>query len=227
MRSNLPVATSATSGAQRLHDTKGWAVPKGDNSYGVFSGDPQAVWLSEPQADRRMELLEAFTFTDASGRVWDAPKKHKVDGASIPRALWTLVGSPYTGDYRRASILHDVNCDRHPKDGPDRRAGDEMFYAACRAGGCGRLEAKLLFLGVRLGSSWAGKGLRAAGSEDKVRMRLTADDRAMQEEYTRLAQQVANKDAEDAGKGLVAGKERPAQAIAEVDAVLAANGVVH
>lgn len=200
-------------------------MSKGDASYGVFNGEPQAVWLTEPQADRRMELSEALTFTDAAGRVWDAPKGHRVDGASIPRALWTTVGSPYTGDYRRASILHDVNCDRHPQDGPDRRAGDEMFYAACRAGGCGRLEAKLLFLGVRLGSSWAGRGLPAAGSEDKIKLRPSTEDRLMQEEYTRLAQEIAAKDAADAGKGLLAKKERPREAIAEVDAVLAANGL--
>lgn len=200
-------------------------MPKGDASYAVFSGDPQAIWLTEPQADRRMELLEALTFTDAAGRVWDAPKGHRVDGASIPRALWTTVGSPYTGDYRRASILHDVNCDRHPHEGPDRKAGDEMFYAACRAGGCGRLEAKLLFLGVRLGSSWAGRGLRAAGSDEGVKVRPSAEDRLMQEEYTRLAQEVAAKDATDASQGLVAKKERPSEAIAEVDAILAANGV--
>ena len=128
-------------------------------------------------------------------------------------------------EYRRASILHDVNCDRHPQDGPERRAGDEMFYAACRAGGCGRLEAKLLFLGVRLGSSWAGRGLRAAGGEDRVKLRPSADDRMMQEEYTRLAQEIAAKDAADAGAGLVARKEKPSEAIAEVDAVLAANGL--
>lgn len=200
-------------------------MAKGDPSYGVFSGDPQAIWLTEPRTDRRMELLEAFSFTDAAGRVWDAPKGHRVDGASIPRALWTLVGSPYTGDYRRASILHDVNCDRHPHDGPERRAGDEMFYAACRAGGCGRLEAKLLFLGVRLGSSWAGRGLRAAKVEDGVKLRPSADDRLMQEEYTRLAQEVAAKDAADVKKGVAPRRERPSEAVAEVDAVLAAHGL--
>lgn len=201
-------------------------MPKSDISYGVFSGEPQAIWLTEPKADRRMELLEAFTFTDAAGRVWDAPKGHKVDGASIPRALWTVVGSPYTGDYRRASILHDVNCDRFPNDGPDRKAGDEMFYAACRAGGCDRLEAKLLFLGVRLGSNWAGKGLRSVGTEDQIRLRPSAEDRIMQGEFERLGQQIAAEDAATAAtKGLVQPKERPEEAIAQVDAVLAAYGL--
>lgn len=201
-------------------------MPKGDASYGTFSGEPQAAWLTEPKADRRMALLEAFTFTDAQGRVWDAPKGHRVDGASIPRALWTLVGSPYTGDYRRASILHDVNCDRHPQDGPERRAGDEMFYAACRAGGCGRLEAKLLFLGVRLGSSWAGKGLRAAEPEGKVKLQLSAEDKLMQAEFERLGREVAAADAAAApGKGLAGAREDPAEAVDQVEAVLRAEGL--
>lgn len=201
-------------------------MSKEDPSYGVFSSDPRTIWMTEPKADRRMELLDSITFTGAAGRVWDAPKGHRVDGASIPRALWTLVGSPYTGDYRRASILHDVACDRHPHDGPERQAGDEMFYAACRAGGCGRLEAKLLFLGVRLGSSWAGKGLRAAEADDKVKLRPSTEDRLMQEEFTRLGEEVAKKDAAwTSTKGLVSPKEKPEQAIAEVDAVLIAHGV--
>ena len=200
-------------------------MSKEDKAYGVFSGEPRTVWLTEPGADRRMELVEPITFEDAAGRVWDAPAGHRVDGASIPRALWTLVGSPYTGDYRRASILHDVACDRHPRDGPERRAGDEMFYAACRAGGCGRLEAKLLFLGVRVGSSWAGKGLRATESAGQVKLRPSVEDRMLQGEFERLGQEVAAQVSAVTAKGLVGAKERPAEAIAQVDAVLAANGL--
>lgn len=199
-------------------------MPKEDKTYGVFSGEPRTVWLTEPGADRRMELVELITFKDAAGRVWDAPAGHRVDGASIPRALWTLVGSPYTGDYRRASILHDVACDRHPQDGPERRAGDEMFYAACRAGGCGRLEAKLLFLGVRLGSSWAGKSVRAKESAGQVRLRPSVEDRMLQEEFGRLGQEVTAQDAAAIAKGLIREKERPADAIAQVEAVLAVSG---
>lgn len=35
------------------------------------------------------------------------------DGASIPRLLWTLVGSPWSGDYVQAAVVHDYlfrNC---------------------------------------------------------------------------------------------------------------------
>src|SRR5690242_16049686 len=103
---------------------------------GTFSGEPRTLWLTQDGEDRDMRLLERFTFTDPSGTLWDAPVDSVIDGASIPRALWTLVGSPYTGDYRRASIVHDVACDRAGTDMQKRRAADRMFYHACRAGGC-------------------------------------------------------------------------------------------
>jgi hypothetical protein len=33
-------------------------------------------------------------------RRWNAPKSSRTDDASIPRFLWAVVGSTYTGDYR-------------------------------------------------------------------------------------------------------------------------------
>ncbi|MFM7360418.1 MAG: DUF1353 domain-containing protein [Cyanobium sp.] len=100
-----------------------------------------------------MRLLAAFRFTDPSGKVWDAPAESLVDGASIPRALWSLVGSPYTGEYRRASVVHDIACDRAGSNREERRAADRMFYRACRAGGCSVRESSLLYLGVRIGAT--------------------------------------------------------------------------
>ncbi len=121
----------------------------------TFSGDAFTEWLTDAGDDRRMRLLDDFSFTDAAGRVWGAPIGSIIDGASIPRALWTLVGSPYVGDYRRASIVHDVACDIAGTDVPARRAADRMFYEACRAGGCTVRQATILYLGVRVGASWA------------------------------------------------------------------------
>lgn len=115
----------------------------------TFSNEPQAEWLSEPGADRRMQLLRDFWYTDPDGRRWLAPAGSVVDGASIPAALWSTVGSPYTGEYRRASIVHDVAC-KDPS--VPRRAADKMFYYACLAGGCSEAYAGLLFAGVRIGA---------------------------------------------------------------------------
>jgi hypothetical protein len=120
--------------------------------HGTFSGDPDAIWLTEKPPDRRMCLTAEFTFEDPQHKIWRTPANYQVDGASIPRALWTAVGSPYTGDYRRASIVHDKACDDAHSDKPARRAADRMFFHACRAGGCSIRQATILYIGVRIGA---------------------------------------------------------------------------
>ena len=122
-------------------------------NHGKFSGEPKTIWLTEDGTDdRNMRLLEPFSFEDPDGKTWPAPEGSVVDGASIPRALWTIVGSPYTGDYRRGSIVHDLACVEAAGNPEKRRAADRMFFHACRAGGCSIRQATILYLGVRVGS---------------------------------------------------------------------------
>lgn len=118
-------------------------------STGQFSGNPRTEWLSDDGPDRAMRVAETFSFTDAKGRRWEVPAGMEVDGATIPRTLWSSVGSPYTGDYRRAAILHDAAL----LDPRVRRIdADAMFYEACIAGGCPASQAKLLYASVCIGS---------------------------------------------------------------------------
>lgn len=120
----------------------------------AFSGEPETKWLTQaPRTeDRLMALLKPFWFRD-NNRRWDAPVDMKTDGASIPRALWALIGSPYTGNYRRAAIVHDCACDEAKNNDKKRREADRMFYRACRAGGCSIWEATILYIGVRIGAA--------------------------------------------------------------------------
>jgi hypothetical protein len=120
-------------------------------NYGSFSGNPKTEWLCEHGEDRDMCLLETFWYTDPLGRRWEAPKGSIINGASIPRTLWSSIGSPFTGNYRRASIIHDVALRTR---GIVRDDSDTMFYFACLAGGCMLMEGKLLYAGVRVGT-WA------------------------------------------------------------------------
>jgi len=66
-------------------------------AHGKFSADPMTTWLTEKIPDRTMCTLNDFTFVDKGGKPWKTPASYPIDGASIPRVLWTLVGSPYTG----------------------------------------------------------------------------------------------------------------------------------
>ena len=117
---------------------------------GSFSGNPKTEWLSDNNG-RTMRLIDTFWYLDPQGRRWEAPAGSVTDGATIPRTLWSSVGSPFTGSYRLASILHDSAL----QDPAILRIdADNMFYFACLAGGCTPLESKLFYAGVRLGS-WA------------------------------------------------------------------------
>jgi hypothetical protein len=119
-------------------------------SAGTFSGNPKTEWLnSAVSPDRDMRILEDFSYEDPSGRKWRAPANSVINGASIPTALWSTVGSPYTGDYRCASIVHDVACD---DPSVNRKEADKMFYFACLAGGCSEAQSSVLYIGVRIGS---------------------------------------------------------------------------
>lgn len=150
-------------------------------NYGSFSGNPVTEWLVDAMGgDRDMRLVQDFSFTDPKGRVWPAPQGSVINGASIPRPLWSTVGSPYTDDYRRASVVHDVACGTP---GVDRKEADEMFYYACLAGGCALPQARILYVGVRIGA-WAGAALPAATiSKDKLLFRPMTEARGLEEQF--------------------------------------------
>ena len=83
------------------------SVASNNSPFGHFVGDVVAVFLPD---GRRMQLNADFAYISPSGKRWDAPKDSIVDGASIPQVFWTLVGGPFEGQYRNASIVHDVAC---------------------------------------------------------------------------------------------------------------------
>jgi len=164
-------------------------------AYGHFSGNPRTEWLSQTAQDRDMRLLNDFWYIDAAGKEWMAQEGSVVNGASIPEALWSSVGSPYTGDYRRASIVHDVAC---ADVNVDRDEADEMFYTACLCGGCSVLQAKILYAGVRLGA-WAAsalpKELAFSETEKKSAPALphqhSSTDLIIKAKFTLIAQKLA------------------------------------
>ncbi len=159
-----------------------------------FEGEPQTLWLNEAGQDRKMRLVESLRFYDRRGHPWEAPKDSVIDGASIPRALWSLVGSPYTGDYRRASVVHDIAC-VNAHDPAARKAADRMFYEACREGGCSVAQSIILYIGVRIGA----KTGRGEAGDIGPRLAIDALDREIVLTFSDVAQIVlANALADDA-----------------------------
>jgi hypothetical protein len=99
-----------------------------------------------------MTLLSELRYTDPQGLVWIAPAGSTVDGASIPRSLWSVMGGPFEGKYRNASVLHDVSYDQHYRPWADC---DRMFYNAMRCSGVGAVEAKTMYYSLyKFGRHW-------------------------------------------------------------------------
>ena len=116
-----------TAGAEQSH------------KWGYYSGPVDTRCEND---GRSMTLLNELRYTDPKGVVWIAPAGSKVDGASIPRSLWSLMGGPFEGKYRNASVLHDVSYDQHIR--PWQEC-DRMFYNAMRCSGVSAIEAKTMF----------------------------------------------------------------------------------
>ena len=132
------------------------------DEFGRFEGDePVTQWLDD---GRQMRLLSPLGFWRPDGSHWPVPAGIVVDGASIPAALWSFLGGPFEGLYRKPSIVHDHYCVTR-----ERPWGDvhHMFYEAMRAAGVGLIKAKTMFYAVwRFGPRWPDPaGFAAAAPE--------------------------------------------------------------
>src|SRR5262245_18891272 len=94
----------------------------GATKWGHYNGEPVTKWNPD---GRTMTLLTELHYTDPHGEIWVAPIGSVVDGASIPRYLWSIMGGPFEGKYRNASVLHDVAYGEHNRPWQDC---DRMFY---------------------------------------------------------------------------------------------------
>jgi hypothetical protein len=111
-----------------------------------FIGKAKTEWLEGES--RKMILLDDFAFIDNNGVEWLAPRDSVIDGSSIPRFLWTVIGSPFVGLHRRASIIHDVYC---VTESAPHKAVHKMYFDACRCDGVSRIKANLMHSGIKLG----------------------------------------------------------------------------
>lgn len=112
------------------------------SAQGRFSGNVVAQWRD---ADRTMQLTQDFSFVEDSGKRWDVPSGTVVDGASIPRVFWTIVGSPFTGNYRKASVIHDYFCEGMSRPWQEVH---RVFFDAQLVEGNNLYHAKLLYAAV-------------------------------------------------------------------------------
>jgi hypothetical protein len=157
-----------------------------------FAQDRQAKYVGElvwkPLSDGRlMQLVQPFGFEDKNGVLWSVPSGFKVDGATIPRSLWPIVGPPFTGKYRDASVIHDYYCATKTRDSDDTHL---VFYEAMLVSGEDAKWAKLMYYAVvRFGPRWQVTA-KASGRGGKLASRSVyrapLDDAELQEIEKRI-----------------------------------------
>jgi hypothetical protein len=117
--------------------------------FGTFHGDLITKALDD---GRRLELTNPFSFSDPTGKLWSVPVGTVVDGASIPRIFFSVVGGPFDDKYRDASVIHDHFCDK--KTEPWEKV-HLVFYNGMRAKGVDSIKAKLMYAAVyNFGPKW-------------------------------------------------------------------------
>jgi len=116
--------------------------------FGNFIGSVVAEWLTD---GRKMKLVEPFAYVDPHGRRWDAPRGSIVDGASIPKIAWSIIGGPFEGKYRDASVIHDVACVERQR---EWQVVHDAFYTAMRASGVNQSQAIMYAAVYHFGPRW-------------------------------------------------------------------------
>ena len=95
--------------------------------------------------DQRFILLEKETAFSLGYRI-TIDKGFDFDGASISKPLWSIIGSPFTGNYVRAALFHDglyACCTL------DRKLSDDIFLDLMKEDGVGYFKRYSMYLAVR------------------------------------------------------------------------------
>ena len=118
--------------------------------FGRYEGPVKAEFLDD---GRKMRLLAAFIYIDPEEVKWEAPAGSVIDGASIPRIAWSIIGGPFEGKYRDASVIHDVACDQKVR---SWESVHKAFYNSMRTSGVGIIKAKVMYGAVyHFGPRWS------------------------------------------------------------------------
>lgn len=141
------------------------------STWGRFEGQVVARWHDD---GREMTLVEPFAYLDPRSLRWDAPAGAVVNGASIPQPFWSLIGGPFEGKFRNASVVHDVACVERSR---SWQSVHRMFYEACRCGGVTAVTAKTMYYAVyHFGPRWRVEERRAIVAGAPVVERVVHDE---------------------------------------------------
>lgn len=96
------------------------------------------------------KLLADYWYKDDQGNVWTVPRGYVVNGGSIPKAAWSLVGGPWSGKYRNATVIHDYfACERISTS----KIVHKLFLDAMLESGVSKSKAWIMYKAVLVGGA--------------------------------------------------------------------------
>jgi len=114
--------------------------------------------------------------------------------ASIPRLAWTIIGGPFEGLYRDASVIHDVACVE--KSRPWLQV-HRTFYLAMLASGVTTVKAKVMYAAVyHFGPRWSTVAPQL-GEPGTVVMELPPPQTLREEDFEELRNLIESRDRSD------------------------------
>lgn len=114
-------------------------LPVLDNGKSAFVGNLVLEFLND---GRVATLGEEFGFVDSNGVQWTAPEGATTDGASIPVAFRSILGSPFDEKLVKAAVIHDYYIESRER---TWEATHAMFYEALIASGVSEVAAKMFY----------------------------------------------------------------------------------
>lgn len=106
--------------------------------------DNQPVLLPEYKTDLWRLGNDWYFYID--GKTFWVPTGYTYDGASIPRPVWSIIGSPFEPRYMAAALAHDWLYLMHLV---GRSVADEVFFQLLRQCGVGLWRARIMWGAVR------------------------------------------------------------------------------
>lgn len=102
--------------------------------------------------DQRFVLLEKVTAFSLGYRI-TINKGFDFDGASIPKWLWSIYGSPLNGNYVVASLIHDG---LYASQKVSKSVSDKIFLDVMKQSNVGYIKRTSMYLAVKLfgGKDW-------------------------------------------------------------------------
>ena len=96
---------------------------------------------------KEYRLLEDITVSSCGYEI-TVYKGFIFDGASIPKLFRGLIGSPFTGKYTVAALVHDA---LYASEALERQEADEIFLDLMKEYGVGYLKRYTMYWAVRAG----------------------------------------------------------------------------